>query len=74
MKVLSVFAVVAACAAVIIPGTALAQDAAADAARRAVSRGKAGVYNVAEEDGTVSSDKAVKILGWRPDFRIDNAR
>ena len=55
-------------------GGPLHVDAAADAARRAINRGEAGVYNVAEEDGTVSSDKAVKILGWRPDFRIDNAR
>ncbi len=45
-------------------------DAAADAARRAINRGKAGVYNVAEEDGTVSSGKAFRVLGWRPDFRI----
>ena len=55
-------------------GGPLHVDAAADAARRAINRGKAGIYNVAEEDGTVSSDKAVEILGWKPDFRIDNAR
>jgi nucleoside-diphosphate-sugar epimerase len=45
-------------------------DAAADAARRAVTHGKAGIYNVAEEDGTVSSHRAALELGWRPDFRI----
>ena len=55
-------------------GGPLHVDAAADAARRAINRGKAGVYNVAEQDGTVSSDKAVEILGWKSDFRIDNAR
>lgn len=55
-------------------GGPLHVDAAADAARRAINRGEAGVYNVAEEDGTVSSDKAVEILGWNPDFRIENAR
>jgi nucleoside-diphosphate-sugar epimerase len=45
-------------------------DAAADAARRAVTRGAPGIYNVAEEDGTVSSARVVRELGWRHDFRI----
>lgn len=45
-------------------------DAAADAARRAICRGTAGIYNVAEEDGTVSSAKARRELGWEPAFRI----
>ena len=44
-------------------------DAAADAARRAVTLGAAGIYNVAEEDGTVSSAKARRELGWNPQFR-----
>lgn len=60
------------------PGTLAAQppkngpvhiDAAAHAARLAVSRGAAGVYNVAEDDGTVDSCKALRELGWRADFR-----
>ena len=55
-------------------GGPLHVDAAADAARRAINRGKAGAYNVAEEDGTVCSDKAMEGLGWDPDFRIDDAR
>ena len=45
-------------------------DAAAEAARLAVRRGSPGIYNVAEEDGTVSSAKAASLLGWRPGFRI----
>ncbi|MDE2049753.1 MAG: NAD(P)-dependent oxidoreductase [Gammaproteobacteria bacterium] len=45
-------------------------DAAAQAARLAVTRGAPGIYNVAEEDGAVSSTKAATELGWRPDFRI----
>lgn len=45
-------------------------DAAADAARRAITRGSTGIYNVAQEDGTVSSARAVRELGWRPDFRL----
>ncbi|HEU5443198.1 MAG TPA: NAD(P)H-binding protein [Steroidobacteraceae bacterium] len=45
-------------------------DAAAEAARLAVSRGSTGIYNVAEEDGTVCSAKAASVLGWRHDFRI----
>lgn len=51
-------------------GGPLHVDAAADAARRAVTRGTAGIYNVAEEDGTVSAAKAMSELGWRPEFRI----
>jgi nucleoside-diphosphate-sugar epimerase len=45
-------------------------DAAADAARRAITRGSTGIYNVAESDGTVLSRKAEQELGWRPGFRI----
>lgn len=44
-------------------------DAAADAARRALTRGS-GVYNVAEDDGTVSIRRAVRELGWDPAFRM----
>lgn len=44
-------------------------DAAADAARRAVTRGTSGAYNIAEEDGVVSSARAVRELGWSPGFR-----
>jgi nucleoside-diphosphate-sugar epimerase len=44
-------------------------DAAADAARRAVTVGAPGIYNVAEEDGTVTSAKAERELGWQPSFR-----
>jgi nucleoside-diphosphate-sugar epimerase len=45
-------------------------DAAADAARRALTRGGEGVYNVAEEDGTLDCRHAARELGWRADFRI----
>lgn len=38
-------------------------DAAAEAARRAVTRGAAGLYNIAEEDGTVAVGKAKSELG-----------
>ncbi|MGH8207504.1 MAG: NAD-dependent epimerase/dehydratase family protein [Steroidobacteraceae bacterium] len=44
-------------------------DAAADAMRRALTRGAPGVYNVAEDDGTVDSRRALEALGWRSDFR-----
>ena len=44
-------------------------DAAADAARRAITRGAAGIYNVAEADGTVSVEKAARELGWSATFR-----
>lgn len=55
-------------------GGPLHVDAAADAARRAVTRGAAGIYNIAEDDGTVSCEKAVAALGWRADFRLDGRR
>ena len=46
-------------------------DAAADAARRAITRGKTEIYNIAEDDGTISSVKAEQELGWSSRFRID---
>jgi len=45
-------------------------DAAADAARRALTRGAPGAYNIAEDDGAVSSAKARRELGWSADFRL----
>jgi len=51
-------------------GAPLHIDAAADAARRAMTSGSAGVYNIAEDDGTVSIRKAADELGWSADFRI----
>jgi hypothetical protein len=45
-------------------------DAAAEAAFLAVSRGRPGVYNVAEDDGAVSIAKAQAELGWNPGFRL----
>lgn len=44
-------------------------DAAAYAALLAVERGD-GVYNIAEDDGAVSSMKAVRELGFDPTFRM----
>jgi len=52
------------------PGGPLHVDAAADAARLAVTRG-AGVYNVAENDGTLVTARAVAELGFDPAFRIN---
>jgi nucleoside-diphosphate-sugar epimerase len=51
-------------------GSPLHVDDAADAARRALTRGQAGIYNIAEEDGTVSIKKAADALGWVPGFRL----
>lgn len=50
-------------------GAPLHVDAAADAARRALTRGQ-GVYNIAEDDGVLSIRKAQAELGWEPAFRI----
>ena len=45
-------------------------DEAADAARLAVTKGTAGIYNIAVEDGFVSAAKAHAQLGWKPGFRL----
>lgn len=45
-------------------------DAAAHAALLAVDRGRPGIYNIAEDDGAVSIDKARAELGFDPDFRL----
>ena len=49
---------------------ALHVDAAAQAALLAVTRGARGIYNIAEDDGAVSSEKAKRDLGFDPGFRI----
>ena len=45
-------------------------DAAAKAALLAVT-GKAGIFNIADDDGAVSIDKARKEWGFDPDFRLN---
>jgi nucleoside-diphosphate-sugar epimerase len=54
----------------VAPAGGVHVDAAADAARLAMTRGEAGIYNIAEEDGTVSCAKARTILGWNSSFRL----
>ncbi len=49
---------------------ALHVDAAAQAAFLAMSKGAPGIYNIAEDDGAVSSEKAKRDLGFDADFRI----
>lgn len=49
-------------------------DAAARAAALAVTGGEPGVYNVAEDDGVVSSEKAKSLLGWSADWRCKDCR
>ena len=44
-------------------------DAAARAAELAVLRGKTGIYNIAEDDGTLACDRAKRELGWSADWR-----
>jgi nucleoside-diphosphate-sugar epimerase len=44
-------------------------DAAAKAAALAVGQGAPGIYNVAEDDGAVTSDRAKRELGWTADWR-----
>jgi len=45
-------------------------DAAAHAALLAAAGGSPGIYNIAEGDGAVSVDKARKLLGFDPAFRL----
>jgi nucleoside-diphosphate-sugar epimerase len=45
---------------------ALHVDGAAEAARLALTQGGSGIYNIAEEDGAVSIEKAKWQLGWFP--------
>ena len=45
-------------------------DAAAEGAVRAVERGGQGIYNLADDDGAVSIERASAELGWSPAFRI----
>ena len=51
------------------PKPALHVDAAAHAALLAITRGAAGVYNIAVDDGAVSIAKARTELGFDPRFR-----
>jgi nucleoside-diphosphate-sugar epimerase len=44
-------------------------DAAAQAARLAVTRGAPGIYNIAEDDGAYSIEKARREFGFDPSFR-----
>ncbi len=45
-------------------------DASAQAALLAVTHGRPGIYNVAEDDGAVSSEKAKRELGFDAGFRL----
>jgi nucleoside-diphosphate-sugar epimerase len=57
-------------AATAAPRPALHVDAAAHAALLALTRGGAGIYNIADDDGAVSIEKARRQLGFDPAFRI----
>jgi nucleoside-diphosphate-sugar epimerase len=45
-------------------------DAAAHAGLLAMTRGSPGVYNIAEEDGALVTEKARRDLGFDPGFRL----
>lgn len=45
-------------------------EAAAYAALLAVDHGGPGAYNFADPGGALAIDKALRELGWRPDFRL----
>jgi nucleoside-diphosphate-sugar epimerase len=48
----------------------LTADAAAHAALLAITRGAPGLYNIAEDDGEFSIEKARRELGFDPGFRM----
>jgi nucleoside-diphosphate-sugar epimerase len=61
------------------PGTASDQpsdpgsvhvDAAAYAALLAIDHGDPGIYNIAQPNSNVTTEKARAELGWNPDFRL----
>lgn len=45
-------------------------DAAASAALLAIERGRAGIYNIAEPNSYMTTDKAHRELGWHSRFRL----
>ena len=45
-------------------------EAAAKAAELAVTKGATGIYNVAEADQSLSSEKAIKTFGWDAGWRV----
>ena len=51
------------------PKPSLNIDAAAHAAALALARGAPGIYNIADDDGAVSIEKASRVLGFDPAFR-----
>ena len=51
------------------PGS-LTCGAAAQAALLATTRGTPGIYNIAEDDGTFSVEKARRELGFDPAYRV----
>ena len=51
------------------PKPSLHIDAAAQAAALALARGAPGIYNIADDDGAVSIEKARRVLGFDPAFR-----
>jgi nucleoside-diphosphate-sugar epimerase len=45
-------------------------DAAAQAALLAITQDATGIFNIAEPNGSVATEKARAILGWQADFRL----
>lgn len=45
-------------------------DAAAQATALALTKAKPGIYNVGDDDPMLSSEKAKRELGFKPDFRV----
>ncbi len=45
-------------------------DAAAWAAVLAIDQARPGIFNIAETNGAISTDKARRELGWDPGFRL----
>ncbi len=52
------------------PAPAVHVDAAAYAALLAIDHGESGIFNIADPNGEVSTEKALAELNWRADFRL----
>ncbi len=48
-------------------------EAVAHAALLAIDRGGTGIFNIAEPNREISTEKAERRLGWRADFRLPSA-
>jgi nucleoside-diphosphate-sugar epimerase len=52
------------------PNPTVHADAAAHASLLAIERARSGIFNIADDNSVVSTEKARSVLGWTPSFRM----